>query len=90
MTTLPRTLDDIEKKEVFAFFRGPFGLRLLELLLEAREEFLVQELARSIADPQILEGAILDTVRPVRVEKEHIEYAKNFVRAVYAASEPAQ
>ncbi len=86
MTSLPRTLDDAEKQEVLRYFHGPFGLRLLESLLDTRSEFVVQSVAREIADPTVTEDKVLDAVRPVRTEMERIEYAKEFLRAVYAAS----
>lgn len=86
MVALPRTLDDAEKQEVLRYFHGPFGLRLLESLLDTRSEFMVQSVAREIADPTVTEDKVLDAVRPVRTEMERIEYAKEFLRAVYAAS----
>lgn len=86
MVALPRTLDDAEKQEVLRYFHGPFGLRLLESLLDTRSEFMVRSVAREIADPTVTEDKVLDAVRPVRTEMERIEYAKEFLRAVYAAS----
>ncbi len=86
MVTLPRTLDAAEKQEVLRYFHGPFGLRLLESLLDMRAEFVVQLVARDIADPTVTEDKVLGAVRPIRQEMERIEYAKEFLRTVYAAS----
>ena len=88
MKSLPRTLDAAEKLSVLGYFQTPHGLRLLESLLDTRNGDMVRELAAEITDPETLEDKIADLARPVRQEKEHIEYAKEFLRSVYAASFP--
>lgn len=80
---LPHTLDLLTREHLRAALHHPAGLRALESLLDARDRELERE-AGAVSDPDIIEGSILDTLRPIRYEKEKIRYVKEFLDLVYA------
>lgn len=81
--SLPHTLDLLTREHLRAALHHPAGLRALESLLDARDRELERE-AGAVSDPDIIEGSILDTLRPIRYEKEKIRYVKEFLDLVYA------
>ena len=81
--SLPHNLDLLSRDHLLKALHHPAGLRVLTELLDARGEELDRE-AGQAADPTVVEGAILDILRPIRYEKEKIQYVKEFLDLVYA------
>ena len=81
--SLPPTLDLLTREHLRAALHHPAGLRALESLLDARDAELERE-AGKVIDPEIIESSILNTLRPIRYEKEKIQYVREFLDLVYA------
>ena len=80
---LPHTLDLLTREHLLKALHHPSGLRALAALLDARDAELERE-AGKVTDPEIIESSILDTLRPIRYEKEKIQYVREFLDLVYA------
>lgn len=80
---LPHTLDLGTREHLLKALHHPAGLRVLTEMLDARSEELDRE-AGQAADPTVVEGAILDILRPIRYEKDKIQYVREFLDLVYA------
>lgn len=80
---LPHTLDLLTREHLLKALHHPSGLRVLAELLDARSGELDREAGQAV-DPTVVEGAILDILRPIRYEKEKIQYVRDFLDLVYA------